>query len=167
MNIIKKSVIAVAMFCGAAATTYAASGDVTVGANLGVSPTLSNNWDASNFTLGLKVQYGFTDDVRGEFNFENGFNSSHLSYYELMANVHYIIPVSQVFSMYPIVGIGYGHTKIDAYVGDVNFNRFAINAGLGGEFRLTDNLSAQVEVKYLYMKDFSRMPMTFGVTYKF
>lgn len=46
-------------------------------------------------------------------------------------------------------------------------SRFVFNVGLGGEYDVTDNIAVNLEFKYQYMKDFSRMPILLGVSYKF
>lgn len=51
--------------------------------------------------------------------------------------------------------------------GSESVSRFVFNIGVGGEYDLTDNLALNLEVKYQYMKDFNRMPITLGIAYKF
>lgn len=48
-----------------------------------------------------------------------------------------------------------------------HMNRFLFNVGVGAEYALTSKLSVGLEVKYQYMKDFNRLPITLGVAYKF
>lgn len=164
MNLIKKTALLCVAASGAAFSSYASNaGDIGVGVNIGVAPSVSNHWDSSNFGIGAKLQYNFTDPIRGEFDLNYWCESSHVSAFEMTANVHYLFEASRVFTMYPIVGIGYGRPKF----GDHSVNRFVFNLGLGGEFNLSRNWVANIEVKYQYMKDFSRIPMTIGVAYKF
>lgn len=47
------------------------------------------------------------------------------------------------------------------------FSRFVFNVGVGGEYAITSKLSVGLEIKYQYVKDFSRMPITIGATYRF
>ena len=46
-------------------------------------------------------------------------------------------------------------------------NRFLFNVGVGAEYAFTSKISAGLEIKYQYMKDFSRLPITIGVSYHF
>lgn len=46
-------------------------------------------------------------------------------------------------------------------------NRFLFNVGVGAEYAFTSKISAGLEIKYQYMKDFSRLPITIGVSYRF
>ena len=46
-------------------------------------------------------------------------------------------------------------------------NKFLFNIGAGVEYPITSKFTIGAEVKYQYMRYFSRMPITVGVTYKF
>lgn len=48
-----------------------------------------------------------------------------------------------------------------------NASRFLFNIGAGADYDITDNLTANFEIKYQYLKDFSRMPISIGIAYKF
>ena len=48
-----------------------------------------------------------------------------------------------------------------------NASRFLFNLGVGADYDITDNLTANFEIKYQYLKDFNRMPISIGVAYKF
>lgn len=51
--------------------------------------------------------------------------------------------------------------------GSTSANKFLFNVGIGAQFALNDRLSVGAEIKYQYIKDFSRLPINIGVTYKF
>ena len=46
-------------------------------------------------------------------------------------------------------------------------SKFLANGGLGAEYDFSEHLTAGFEVKYQYIKDFSRLPISLGLTYKF
>ena len=46
-------------------------------------------------------------------------------------------------------------------------SKFYFNAGVGAEYALSNKFSIGVEAKYQYMKGFSRLPISIGVSYKF
>lgn len=169
MKLLKKVFLVIALAGAAASSSYSQSGkgDVGLGFNLGVGPSVTNHHDFTNFGLGAKVQYNFTNPIRGEFEFTYWFESDHISFIEAGANIHYLFNVSRVFTMYPIVGIGYGQPRVEYHDGKISFDRFMFNIGLGGEFNVARNWTASLEVKFQYMKDFSRMPITAGLTYHF
>lgn len=93
-------------------------------------------------------------------------------------------------NVYPIVGLGYAHCgggvsvvgddlsdflKSNPYLSGMednggsssSANKFYFNVGAGAEYPITDKLSASLELKYQYIKNFSRLPISIGVTYKF
>jgi outer membrane protein X len=47
------------------------------------------------------------------------------------------------------------------------YSKVLFNIGVGAEYALAPNLSVGAEVKYQYVKDFSRLPISIGITYKF
>lgn len=55
----------------------------------------------------------------------------------------------------------------DADSGSSSANKFLLNVGVGAEYSLTDKLSIGAEVKYQYIKDFNRLPISIGLTYRF
>lgn len=188
---------------------FAQQGQMAAGINLGVAPSLESNLKATNFQLGAKFQYGITDAIRGEFDLEYGFKSKGISVFDVTANVHYLINVTDNIRVYPLAGIGYASLKQSWGGGKMSFSdyldaagmkdtwemlpgymqdeieeefeeemagvkessatasRFVFNIGVGGEYDLTENLVLNLEIKYQYMKDFNRMPITLGVAYKF
>lgn len=46
-------------------------------------------------------------------------------------------------------------------------NKFYFNVGLGAEYSFSQRLSAGLEIKYQYIKNFSRLPISVGVAYRF
>lgn len=46
-------------------------------------------------------------------------------------------------------------------------SKFVLNVGVGAGYSLTEKISVGAEIKYQYIKDFSRLPISVGVTYKF
>lgn len=57
--------------------------------------------------------------------------------------------------------------EVEVESGSSSVNRFLFNVGVGAEYALSSKLSLGLEVKYQYMKDFNRLPISLGVTYKF
>ena len=39
--------------------------------------------------------------------------------------------------------------------------------GVGGQYDLNDKLAVNLEIKYQYIKNFNRLPISLGVAYKF
>ena len=46
-------------------------------------------------------------------------------------------------------------------------NKLFFNVGVGGQYDINDRLAVNLEIKYQYIKDFNRLPISLGVAYKF
>ncbi len=171
----KKLIIALCMaFAGIGAS--AQSGEMAVGVDLGVVPFLEGEGSPTNFEIGAKFRYGLTEAVRLEADLDYAFQSKNVDVFSVSANAHYLIPVSDGFKLYPLVGIGYGRvgwSESYDFNGDFNLtastslNRFLFNVGIGADYAIAENLDLNLEFKYQYMKDFNRLPIKIGITYKF
>lgn len=150
----------------------AQQGKLGIGADLGVAPVLEDI-GSTNFEIGAKVRYGLTDNLRLEGNVDYAFKASHIDMFDLTANIHYVVPVSPKVAVYPLAGLGYGHASISgrSHVDDVKFtisqgyNRFVFNIGAGADFRVSDGVCLNFELKYQYFKDFSRMPIKVAIIF--
>lgn len=162
-------------------------GDMAVGVNLGVAPCLESGASVTNFGIGAKFQYNVTDPIRLEAALDYGFKSKGVDAMTLGVNAHYLFNVADKFIVYPIVGLGYAHCgatasgipdmdEDDWMHGDMHYdtksesgsiNRFYFNIGVGGQYDINDKLAVNLELKYQYIKDFNRLPISVGVAYKF
>ena len=124
-------------------------GDMAVGAQIGVNPVLNDDVSVTNFGFGLKFQYNIADPVRLEGAFDYLFRDKGVDAITLAVNAHYLVDLGNNFTFYPVVGLGYG------------------NIGVGAEYDVNSAISLGLEFKYRYMKDFSALPITFGITYHF
>lgn len=162
-------------------------GDMAVGLNLGVAPCLESGAKVTNFGIGAKFQYNVTNPIRLEADVDYWFKNKGFDVFDVTANVHYLFNVGSKLKIYPIVGIGYAHCGLGA---DLSFNeedykdlwsrsskdelevsasssKFLFNVGAGVEYPITEKFSIGAEIKYQYIKDFSRLPISIGATYKF
>ena len=67
-------------------------------------------------------------------------------------------------------GISNWKTDIDDYgtkEESGSANKFFFNVGVGGQYDLNDKLAVNLEIKYQYIKNFNRLPISLGVAYKF
>ena len=145
----------------------AQAGDKALGAQL-VFGSKTNS-----IGLGVKGQYYFTDQIRGEASFDYFFKNQGISMWDINANVHYLFDVADKFKVYPLAGLGYtnwsykyeypGHSVIEGSDG-----RLAINLGGGAEYELTKDLSVNAELKYqIVSNNYSQLVLGVGVAYKF
>lgn len=154
-------------------------GDVAAGINLG----LGFGDSYTNYGLGAKLQYNFTAPIRAEASFTYFPKKDYLSVWDLSLNLHYLIPIADKLTFYPLAGVGLLNTKahmssvlddldgwgsiIDVEFEDYSSSKVAFNVGLGLDYKLTDNIIANIEGKYKIADDFNRTLISIGIAYKF
>lgn len=150
---------------------WAQQGQAAAGINLNVTPCLEKGASLTNFGIAAKFQYNFLDALRGEVQAAYDFKSKGCSVFTGAVNFHYLFKLGNSFKLYPIAGVGYGNVKESWNDGDVTIShstgKFLVNAGLGGEFDISNHFAICLEVKYQYMKHFQRLPVSLGCAYKF
>ncbi|MDE5874468.1 MAG: porin family protein [Muribaculaceae bacterium] len=163
----KKILLSAAVRALGSAAAFAGN-NMGIGVNIGAAPVIEGAGSPTNFILGVKYQFQPTDLIRLEADADFGLKNKGTSTFNIMANVHFMIPVANQFSMYPLAGIGYGRLSHDVG-GNVNatFDKFAFNIGVGAEYDITKNFGVNFEFKYQYMADYNRLPILVGATYKF
>ena len=145
----------------------AQAGDKAVGAQLVFGS------ETNSIGFGVKGQYYFTDQIRGEGSFDYFLKNKGISMWDINANVHYLFDVADKVKVYPLAGLGYtnwsykyeypGHSVIEGSDG-----RLAINLGGGAEYELTKDLSVNAELKYqIVSNNYSQLVLGVGVAYKF
>lgn len=163
----KKILLSLCVIMAGLSASAQKKGDMAVGLNLGVAPCLESGLSVTNFVLGAKYQYNVTDPIRLEADLNYGFKSNYWYAMELSANFHYIFDLGKKFSIYPLAGIGYGLIGWDAFGEGESASRFLFNIGVGSEYTINENWAVGIELKYQYMSDFSRLPVSIGATYRF
>ena len=150
-------------------------GDMAVGLNLGVAPCLESGAKVTNFGIGAKFQYNVTNPIRLEADVDYWFKNKGMDVLDITANVHYLFNVGSKLKVYPLVGIGYARLKatadFDMYGEDISVSasegKFLVNVGAGIQYPVSEKIAVGAEIKYQYIKDFSRLPINIGITYKF
>lgn len=146
-------------------------GEMAVGG--GVSVATGDSY--TNVGLGAKFQWNPINNLRLEPSFNYFFKKDYLSTWDLSANLHYLIPVGEVVTLYPLAGVGIQNVGLDAdvdlgYWGKYSFNEsdthFAFNLGAGADIKLSDNWNLNFEFKYK-IADLDRAVFSLGVAYKF
>lgn len=163
----KRILLSAAVLALGGSAAFAATGDMGIGINLGAAPCIEKHSSVTNFILGAKFQYQATSLIRLQADVDFGFRDKSVSSFTAMANVHFMIPCADRFYLYPLAGLGYGNVKFSGSDWSYSKDKFAFNIGLGAEYEITSNFAANFEFKYLYMKDFNRLPILAGLTYKF
>ena len=126
----------------------------------------------NNIGLGVKGQYYFTDQIRGEASFDYFLKNQGISMWDINANVHYLFDVADKFKVYPLAGLGYTNWSYKyeyagAPVVEGSDGRLAVNLGGGVEYELTKNLNVNAEAKYQIISNYNQLVLGVGVAYKF
>ena len=144
----------------------AQAGDKAVGAQLVFGS------ETNSIGLGVKGQYYFTDQLRGEASVDYFFKNKGVSMWDINANVHYLFDVADKFKVYPLAGLGYTNWSYKyeyagAPVVEGSDGRLAVNLGGGVEYELTKNLNVNAEAKYQIISNYNQLVLGVGVAYKF
>ena len=144
----------------------AQAGDKALGAQLVFGS------ETNSIGLGVKGQYYFTDQLRGEASVDYFFKNKGVSMWDINANVHYLIDVADKFKVYPLAGLGYTNWSYKYEfpglpVVEGSDGRLAVNLGGGAEYELTKDLSVNAELKYQIISNYNQLVLGVGVAYKF
>ena len=144
----------------------AQAGDKALGAQLVFGS------ETNNIGLGVKGQYYFTDQLRGEASVDYFFKNKGVSMWDINANVHYLFDVANKVKVYPLAGLGYTNWSYKYEfpglpVVEGSDGRLAINLGGGAEYELTKDLSVNAELKYQIISNYNQLVLGVGVAYKF
>ncbi|MCR4582957.1 MAG: porin family protein [Prevotella sp.] len=166
----KKLLLIAAVMFGFAAnvnaqdTGFAVGGQVVMGTGSGFT----------NYGIGVRGQYYFTENFRGEITGDYFFKKDHVTYFDVNAMVHYVFNINDKFSVYPLGGVG----LMGASTGDETYSsggstihiegststEFIFNLGGGVEYRFADKIRGFVEAKEQF-KDGSRFNLSVGVMF--
>ena len=144
----------------------AQAGDKALGAQLVFGS------ETNNIGLGVKGQYYFTDQIRGEASVDYFFKNKGVSMWDINANVHYLFDVANKVKVYPLAGLGYTNWSYKLEYDNVTLakgtdGRLAVNLGGGAEYELTKDLSVNAELKYQIISHYNQLVLGVGVAYKF
>ena len=113
--------------------------------------------DASNIGLGVKYQNNITDAIRLEAVGDYYLKTDGFSMFDVNVNGHYLFPLSDKVTVYPLVGINYTSWKQEALIDndddddeDWSFKKSGIGINIGGgiQYKLTDKIRIGAELKY-------------------
>ena len=167
----KVAIVAIAVVTMSLAVNAQEQGDMAVGANL----VLGYNSDFTDFGVGGKFLYNVSDAIRLEgavtFFLPKDYFGVKLSFWDLSVNGHYLLPVSDKFTLYPLVGLGIQGWKLKVSESGISVSDtgsdLCFNLGGGFDYKLTDQLFLNCELKYRIVEDWNRLVISAGITYKF
>ena len=160
----KVAIIAIAAVTMSVAVQAQQKGDMAVGGNLviGVGDSYTN------VGLGPKFLFNVTDPIRLEGSFTYFLKKDYLSMWDLSVNGHYLFPVADQITVYPLAGLGVFGSKWDLGIyGNYSNSDVCVNLGGGVDIKLTDQLFLNGELKYKIVNNWNRLLLSAGVAYKF
>ena len=114
------------------------------------------------FGLGVKLQYGFIDQLRGDLGADFFFKKNDMSIVDVNGNMHFVVPVVDKFNVYPLAGLNIAFFNHDIPT------RLGVNLGGGLEYFITNTVKIGGEAKYIVSDNgFSRFGANVGVTFLF
>lgn len=118
--------------------------------------------------LGAQVQYEPIANLRLAPEFIYYFKNDNLSAYNLNFNVHYVIPTSSSFAIYPLAGFTYANFRADyPGGGHDSHGRCGANIGLGAQYRIKERLHFFTEERFQILKNWNQSVTCLGLKYTF
>ena len=151
------AVLAIATALGASAE----KGNISLGAQFAYA---SKNSMAG---LGLQLQVEPVNRFRIAPEFMYYFKNNGVSAINANVNLHYVIPTSSSFAIYPLLGFTYANYKYDGILEDANKGRCGANVGVGAEYRIQDRLYFYSEERFQIIEDFNQSVTVLGLKYTF
>lgn len=108
----KKLILTLVVALVSACSFAQVKGDKAVGVNL------SYGTEISNLGIGVKGQYNFTDNIRGEASFDYFLEKDGLKMWDINVNAHYLFPITDKIKVYPLVGLTYANFSVGSDGGD-------------------------------------------------
>jgi outer membrane protein X len=130
----------------------------------GVGINLLYGTKIENIGFGVKGQYYATDAVRVEANAAYFMEKNDWKMWDVNLVGHYLIPIGEKFSVYPLAGIGITNWSTNVFNGKI---KFAIDLGGGFQFDVAEDFAVNAEVKYQIIQDFNQAVFAIGAVYKF
>ena len=157
----KKYIFMAILAIASTINVYAVEGDVAAAAQFVYASK------HSMAGLGVQVQYEPLTNWRLAPEFIYFFKNDGMSALNANLNVHYVIPTSTSFAIYPLVGFTYGHYKADAGLHDVSEDHCGANVGMGAQYQIKERLHFFTEERFQIMKDFNQSVTVLGLKYTF
>ena len=159
----KLFIIALMVFVGMSVQAQSVKGDMAAGVNL----AYGTKDGFSNFGLGAKFQYNFTDALRIEPSATYFLKKDLVSMWDVNVNLHYLFTVAEKFQLYPLAGASLVGMKADYGIGSASETKFGFNVGGGAQYWVTETLGLNLDIKYQIVSDFDRLVFSLGGVYKF
>ena len=148
----------------ALATAFGAgaeAGDVSIGGQFAYA---SKNSMAG---LGAQVQYEPITNWRIAPEFIYYFENDNLSAFNVNVNIHYVIPTSATFAIYPLAGFTYANFRAEVMGVSDNEGRCGANIGMGAQYQIKEHLHFFTEERFQILKNWNQSVTCLGLKYTF
>jgi len=136
-------------------------GDKAIGVNVAYGSEIES------IAIGVKFNYGITDQIRLSPSFNYFVGKDELSEWEINADVHYLFDIAPKFSVYPLAGLTFTGWRVAWGNYSSTTTRFGANVGAGIGYQLSDIIGVGLEVKYSVVSDLDQFVPGINLTYKF
>lgn len=154
-----KKILVLLSFTVLAVSGYAQKGHISVGTMMGLAH------EFETVTFGVDFRYHILPDVRIAPSVTHMVRGEGMKAWYIDMDAHYMIDVTRVFSFYPIGG--FSLSLWDYKNKDGKDTRLGPNIGLGGEFRIIEELSVGMDFKYNLISDYDQALAAVRVAYHF
>jgi outer membrane protein X len=155
----KVAITAIAILSISAVAIAQEKGDMAIGGNLVFGSGDSYN----NVGIGAKYQYNILVPLRLEGSLTFFPQQDMVTMLDLSVNGHWLLPVAENANVYPLAGLG-----ILNYGGAGSATTdLAFNLGGGIDYKWSENIIFNAEMKYKISDVWNRMLISVGVAYKF
>ncbi|MDR1226264.1 MAG: porin family protein [Prevotellaceae bacterium] len=159
----KVAVMAIAIMTMSVAAGAQEKGDMAAGGNL----VLGSGNSFTNYGIGVRFQYNVTNPFRLEGSFTYFLKKDNFTMWDLSANAHWLFPVTDKITVYPLAGLGILNSGANYGFYSASKSDIAFNLGGGIDYRLTDSLILNAELKYKISDWWDRLMLSAGLAYKF
>ncbi|MDR1454541.1 MAG: outer membrane beta-barrel protein [Tannerella sp.] len=156
----KKILLMAGLVVLCAASGHAQRGRASVGTRLGYAA----EWET--VTVGVDYRYNFLQDVRLAPSLTYMVRNRSMSAWYMDMDCHYVVTVSDMFSFYPLGGLGFSVWRPHLF-GTDGVARLGLNVGLGGDLRLSPQISVGLEMKYNITSTYDQALAAIRVAYHF
>lgn len=140
--------------------------------SVGAGLSFTNGQGFNRSGISLRGQHYLNENFRigGVFNYLFPINQNvfgfkiKANYYDLSANLHYVYPFNDKFSAYGVTGVNYFIATTKNSGERESFTNFGFEIGAGGEYQITDTISAFAELKFV-ISEGNRSVFTIGALY--
>lgn len=155
--------IALMAVMGMSVQAQSVKGDMVAGVNV----AYGTKDGFSNFGIGAKFQYNFTDALRIEPSATYFFEKDYTKMWDVNVNLHYLFNVADKLSLYPLAGVSLVGVKAEFLGASASESKFGANLGAGAQYWLTESFALNFEAKYQLVSDFDRPVFSLGGVFKF